>query len=94
MRYGLRPGHFSTDRLWRPPVICYADDPATAWQLSAGTGRGQAIDEWDLWMIWSDTPSGLEIIPYDNGVPKEYRVYERIYKKDVWFVGSRRQNNG
>lgn len=93
---GMMPGSWSTDRLWKPPLVCFARDPEMAWDLSAGTPRGQLIDSWDLWVMWSDVPSGYEeIVDHwpDTGVQyvKEYRIYERIFKKDLWFAGTRTQ---
>jgi hypothetical protein len=86
---GLVPGMWSSDRLWRPPYVCLAHSPSLAWGLSGGTFRGKQVKWWDLWMVWSSDLPGYEIVPYDNGDPKEYRVYERIYKRFIWYVGSR-----
>lgn len=87
---GLKPSSRSVDGQWRPPYICYSDSPSMAWALS-----GQIhpeVPSWDLWMTWSDTPRGYEMLPLDGdplGRIKEYRIYERIYKRDLWYVGSR-----
>lgn len=86
---GLVPGKLSTDRLWRPPVICLSSDPWAAWWLSGKTSRGQATHEWDLWLVYTHEIMGWEIIPYDDGEPREYRVYERIYKRNIHFLGRR-----
>lgn len=91
-RRGMVPGSWSPDRAWRPPCICYADSPQLAWRLSGALHPEHP--SWDLWMTWSDVPSGFEEIPFD-GVPgaqgwvKEYRVYERIFKRDLWYVATR-----
>lgn len=92
-RRGLVPGSLSTDRLWRPPFVCFADSPSLAWALSGMTGRGPEVASWDLWMTWSDVPSGMEAILFDDDRSrvKEYRVYERIYKRDLWYVATRTQ---
>lgn len=93
IRYGLRP-HMrpttsdSDDR--RIPYVCFADSPSWAWALS-GDMKYTPTGEWDLWMTWlsdipepmvhasSDRPSGLY----------EVRTEHRIYKRDLWYVGSR-----
>jgi len=82
----------SVDGLWKPPYVCFSDDPQLAWELS---GRiHPEITGWDLWQTWSDVPSGMEAIyenRRDNGEPyvKEWRVYERIFKRDIWMVATR-----
>lgn len=86
---GLCPSSRSVDRAWKPPYVCYSDSPSMAWALS---GRFHTeVPEWDLWMTWSNIPAGLEIMPLDgdHDVIKEVRVYERIYKRDLWYVASR-----
>lgn len=86
-RYGLRPGSLSSDRLWRPPYVCFAPGPLHAWQL---IGRFRPlIAEWDLWWTSSGSVGSYEEIPDDHGDVREYRVYHRIYKRDLWLVGSR-----
>lgn len=96
IRSGLVPGSWSTDRLWRPPYVCFSDDPEMAWGLSALTPRGRSTDHWDLWMMLSSVPAGYEEISNtyrDTGreYVQEYRVYERVWKRDLWYVGSRTQ---
>jgi hypothetical protein len=81
-RYGLRPLMWSRDREWKPPYICFSENPALAWQLS---GHDDGPQDWDLWMTYSDVASGMEAITDtypDTGITyvKEWRVYERIYK--------------
>lgn len=87
---GLVPGCWSTDRLWKPPCVCYADTPSLAWALSGALPRGREHDSWDLWQTYDDVPSGYEAIAFDGSDDvKEYRVYERIYARDLWYVASR-----
>lgn len=90
-RRGLVPGSRSVDGLWKPPYVCFADSPSLAWGLSGGMpGRSDEVPSWDLWMMWSDVPSGMEEIPFDEpGRVREYRVYERIFKRDLWYVATR-----
>lgn len=88
IRRGLEPGHLSADRLWKPPYVAFADTPSLAFSLSVQYKRD--IESWDLWMTWRSRIGGCEQLPDDrDGTCKEYRVYERVYKRDVWYVGSR-----
>ena len=91
-RYGLRPGMRSTTSTegYRAPYCCFADSPSWAWALS-GQVRWAPKGEWDLWMTYlnkikdpvihatPDRPSGLY----------EVRGLHRLYKRDLWYVGSR-----
>lgn len=78
--YGLCPGKLSKCGKWRPPYVCFAKSPSLAWTLAKVNCN---LRWWDLWMVWSDCLDGYEIIN------KEYRIYHRIYKRNVWFVGTR-----
>lgn len=89
---GLVPGRWSTDKLWRPPYVCLADTPRLAWSLSGEMPRGRQIASWDLWEVWVGEQTGYETIPFDSGATKEIRVYERIYKRNVWLVATRRND--
>lgn len=91
LRRGLMPGSKSVDGLWKPPYVCFADSPSLAWALSGMTSRGSQVKSWDLWQMWSDVPSRMEELPFDDDPEriKEYRVYERIFKRDLWYVGTR-----
>ena len=86
-RYGLRPGSLSSCRMWRPPYVCLADGPIQAWRL-IGQFR-PAIRDWDLWLTGAASLHGYEVIPWDDGTPREYRIYHRIFKRDLLYVGSR-----
>lgn len=89
-RYGFRVGMWSVDRAWKPPCTCWANDPHLAWVLS---GRiHPEVPSWDLWQTWSDVPSGMEARIDFNGEDhyvKEYRIYERVFKRDIWYVATR-----
>lgn len=89
-RYGLRPGmRPTTSSEMGAPCVCFADSPSWAWSLTLD-GRGHA-GEWDLWqtsldrltepivLATPDRPSGLY----------EVRTEYRVYKRDLWLVGSR-----
>lgn len=92
-KLGLLPGSWSTDKEWKPPFICLAQTPETGWNLSPEMPRGKLVKDWDLWEVWVAEQDGFEIIygdTYDN--IKEIRVYDRIYKRNIWYVGSRRND--
>lgn len=91
VKYGLRPGSVSSDRLWRPPYVCFADSPYRAWLL-IGRYRPE-IRDWDLWHTSSGDLDGYEVIPSDDGEPREYRVYHRVFKRHLWMVGSRQNEH-
>jgi len=80
-KYGLCPGKKSRDGLWRPPYVAFSTSPSKAWGLSALCGDDYG--EWDLWMTWSNRLQGYEKLP------GEYRVYHRVMKRNIWYVGSR-----
>jgi len=86
LRRGLVPGSRSVDRAWKPPYVCYADSPSLAWSLAK---HRPGVESWDLWMTRSDCLAGYEVLYFDNGTRKEVRVYERIFKRDLWYVGTR-----
>lgn len=73
--------------------MCFAHTPSLAWALSGHFHP--EIDSWDLWEVPADRVNGYEVIPFDYGdggtstEDKEYRVYERIYKRDIWYVATR-----
>jgi hypothetical protein len=51
--------------------------------------NAEKVEEYDLWMVWSNRLEGYELLPQYKGGMREYRVYHRIRKKDIWFVGTR-----
>lgn len=91
IRYGLRPFmRRTTSEGYRAPCICFADSPSWAWALSGGmrwTERGS----WDLWMTWQDRLTDPVVLPSSerhSGL-YEVRTEHRVYKRDLWYVGSR-----
>lgn len=89
-RSGLLPHSLSTDRLWRPPYVCLATKPSIGWGLSGSMLRGKEHSVWDLWQVDISEQSGYEELFFDGSFEvKEIRVYERIYKRNIWYVGSR-----
>lgn len=90
LRYGLCPNKKSKCGQWRPPYVCFSDSPSLAWGLSGEVS--DILGEWDLWMVWSDSPSKYKTLSTTtnrSGKPTEYRIYERLKKSQIWYVGSR-----
>jgi len=88
LKRGLRIGRMSTDRVWKAPYVAFAHTPQLAWRLSANREvlKGE-YPLWDLWGWWAK--GGFEMIPFDDGDPREYRIYHDISIKKLWFIGSR-----
>lgn len=93
---GLKPGVKSLQGDWRPPYVCFSDDPNLAWILSGA--MWPEIKEWDLWMCHVPTSDiehyELILDTYrDTGrhYVKEYRVYSRVYKRDLIYLATRSQ---
>lgn len=88
IRRGLVPHSRPVQGTWRAPYVCFHDTPARAWALSGA--RGHSVPSWDLWMMWSNRAPTLKALPgWEPGVPHEYRVYGRVYKRDLWYVATR-----
>jgi len=90
-RYGLRPSMRGTTSVdWKAPYVCFADSPAWAWALSGGmpwTPKG----EWDLWQTWQTKLVEPQVLPTPDrpsGI-YEIRTESRVYKRNLWLVGSR-----
>lgn len=97
-RYGLMPDKKSRSGDWQPPYICFSDDPMLAWRLSGATDDG--IESWDLWMCYLDAQTSFDNYEVltdtfaDTGRHhiQEYRVYTRVYKRDLRYLGTRINN--
>lgn len=88
LRHGLKPRSSSRDGTWYPPYVCYSDSPALAWFYSGATSK--KAEEWDLWMVRSDTFTVLKKREDMKHVsPTEYRTHETAPPKKIWLVGSR-----
>lgn len=99
-RRGFLTHQKSTDGLWRPPYTCFATSPRLAWELS-GVFRAQPGETWDLWEADLREQTGFEELFFDHPLHrpeepysgpmevKEVRVYERVFKRNVWLVGER-----
>ena len=96
-RTGLLTHRRTLQGHWRPPYVCMCDDPKLGWYLS---GRmWPEIPSWDLWMCYVPDQTSFdhyEIITDtfpDTGrhFIKEYRIYTRIYKRDLYYLATRTQ---
>ncbi len=94
---GLAPGRLSLQGDWRPPYVAFSAEPVLAWTLS---GRMYpSIESWDLWMMNTCSQTSvehweaiLEMYPDTRRhYIKEYRIYGRIFKRDLHYIGSRTQ---
>lgn len=90
-RYGLRPGMRSTTSTGPlgAAAICFADSPSWAWALTL-RGRGH-IGEWDLWQTSLDRLTSPIVLATDDRPSGLYevRTEHRVFKRDLWLVGSR-----
>lgn len=92
-RYGLRVGQRPVQHPpgWRAPYVCFAETPSWAWALSGQFAeREHRPGSWDLWQVNVNGKRG-EVL--ESGDDKhrwhEVRVHERLYKAQMWFVGTR-----
>lgn len=94
LRYGLRPFMRTTTATdgdtHRYPVICFADSPSWAWALSGGM-RWTPVGSWDLWQTDIGRLTEPTVLPGEGRLSGIYevRTERRVYKRDLWFVGSR-----
>lgn len=94
-KYGLDINKKSLQGDWKPPYVCFSDEPILAWILSGRMWPGSG--EWDLWMchVPSQTSFNHYEIILDTYINtgrhyiKEYRIYTRVYKRDLTYIGSR-----
>ncbi len=98
-RLGLVTHRLTLQGMWRPPFVSFSDDPYLAWVLS---GRMfPEIKSWDLWMCHMPSQTSFdhyEIITdtyRDTGrqYVKEYRIYSRVYKRDLVYLATRNEEN-
>ena len=68
--------------------VCFCRSPSAAWALSAM--QDDKKGSFDLWMMWSDIKP-YKTLTCDSSVwtLTEYRIYERIPKSKIWYVGTR-----
>ncbi len=90
LRRGLVPGSRCTTSSGRFKVVCFADSPSWAWALSAEI-CGEPGSEWDLWQCALDLLVEPTILPGEDRASGIYevRTEHRVFKRDLWFVGTR-----
>lgn len=96
-RFGLDIHRKTLQGDWRPPYVAFSDDPLLAWVLSGK--MWSEIERWDLWMCYIPSQTSFdhyEIITdtyQDSGrhYIKEYRIYTRVYKRDLTYLATRSQ---
>lgn len=94
-RKGLETNKRSVGGDWNPRYICFSDEPNLAWSLSGN--MHPEIPSWDLWMcyvahqtsfdsyeVWLDTHTFTK-----RHYIKEYRVYTRVFKRDLIYIATR-----
>lgn len=91
-RYGIQPGKPSVlVPRFRPPFVCFGLQPLEAWQMSAQNHPN--VPEWDLWTVSLDDLVGVsEVLGWDDGRPKEVRLYGGVPARDLFYAGTRRQD--
>jgi hypothetical protein len=104
IRHGLRPGRKPTTSTvsqddtinadWTSPVVCFADTPWWAWDLSGAMSWTES-GEWDLWQTWSThlvDPIVMPDYPGEHQRPSgiyEVRTTTPVRKRHLWLVGTR-----
>ncbi len=94
-KLGLMINRLTLQGEWRLPFISFSDDPWLGWTLSGN--MFPEIKERDLWMC--HVPSQTSFEHYEiltDTYPetgrhfiKEYRVYTRVYKRDLIYLATR-----
>jgi hypothetical protein len=92
-RQGLRVGkpHVTHTKGWQAKYLCFAASPSLAWGLSACAVNEEG--DWDLWMTWSASlQKPIRRIRWEGLEVKEYRTYDNLPKRLIWFVGTRHRD--
>lgn len=98
-RFGLQTHRLSLQGNWRPPYVCFSDEPNLAWILSGKMFPD--IKSWDLWMCYYSSQTSfkhheviLDTTRYSGRhYVKEYRIYSRVYKRDLIYIATRIQGD-
>lgn len=67
--------------------ICFSPDPATAWAYSHDIFRVPGM--YDLWQVELEPSDEVHILPQWGSRIVEVRVFNRIYKRRLTWVGER-----
>lgn len=87
-RLGLVPGKRSHSLPeFYPPYVCLGFTPRSAWILSGDLHP--EIKLWDLWQVHLSDGHQVSLANDD----REWRVYDRVYKRGVWYIASRVTGN-
>jgi hypothetical protein len=65
--------------------LCFCDDPARAWRLSADMGPRGSL--WDLYLVYVRPDDKGKWQPHYEGCIPEYRIYNDIPKTHVLWIG-------
>lgn len=76
---------------FRQSGLCFAVSPMLAWELSHGTWR--TIGTFDLWEVWLEGDDEVRVLPNFGAHLTEVRVYNRIPKGRLLWVGERTVTN-
>ena len=73
--------------LWRAPHVCLATSPVGAWNYSHGGWR--TAGTFDLWSVSLEDKDEVQIQPSWGARIVEVRVRNRIFKRQLVWVGER-----
>lgn len=72
---------------FRQEAVCASPDPATAWSHSHGAWKSGGT--FDLWQFWLEPTDHVEILPMWGGRVVEVRIFGRIRKARLRWIGER-----
>jgi hypothetical protein len=75
---------------WRAPYICFGTSPSTAWDLGLIV-RGVTYDLWEVYLRPQDE---VYVLPTYGPQVDEIRLYNRVPKSRLIFVGERTATKG
>lgn len=86
---GTKPGHFKGEEDASFYAVCLGTTPSHAWSLS-GAISAAPRSQWDLWQVNLDDDDEVYPSSFFGYRLGEIRVANRIPKRRVWFVATRR----
>lgn len=90
--HGLLIGQEPVTHTDKYGYLCFAQDPETAWTLSAAIlieMEPMTVVRWDLWQIRVDDDDEMHPLPYYGAEMGEIRIHNDIPRSRIWHVGSR-----